>query len=242
MDHRTERHWGKTSALLVGVALAAFSVGVPSSSQAQTLFGKELKKDPNAPAPTPTPTPAPTPTPPPPTPTPTPTPTPPPPVVDPRFAAAEKMEAQDFGVAPQQYLQNGATHGPTPTTIPGGLVITTSALQTLIASGNPVITVDLLGSQALIEGTVGTYSVPLYGQGGSFNDYIQQDMAMSIPQVTGNNPQVPMVFYCQGPQCWLSYNAALRAVAAGHRGVLWYRGGLEAWRMANLPTVPNRGQ
>jgi rhodanese-related sulfurtransferase len=38
-----------------------------------------------------------------------------------------------------------------------------------------------------------------------------------------------VAFFCAGPRCWLSYNAALRAVRLGYRRVLWYRGGIEAW-------------
>ncbi len=43
-------------------------------------------------------------------------------------------------------------------------------------------------------------------------------------------------------ECWVSYNAALRAINAGYTNVLWYRGGIEAWKAAGLPTLaPGRG-
>jgi rhodanese-related sulfurtransferase len=38
-----------------------------------------------------------------------------------------------------------------------------------------------------------------------------------------------MVFFCANARCWLSYNAALRAVRLGYSGVRWYRGGIDAW-------------
>ena len=41
------------------------------------------------------------------------------------------------------------------------------------------------------------------------------------------------MFYCEGAQCWESYNAALRALDLGYSNVLWYRGGL---RRAGKPT------
>lgn len=44
-----------------------------------------------------------------------------------------------------------------------------------------------------------------------------------------------MVFYCASTMCWMSYNAALRARALGYLDVLWYRGGIEAWKAAGLP-------
>ncbi len=54
--------------------------------------------------------------------------------------------------------------------------------------------------------------------------------------MTGGNKNVPLVFYCQNTYCWMSYNAALRAIKMGFTQVLWYRGGIEAWQKAGLPT------
>jgi PQQ-dependent catabolism-associated CXXCW motif protein len=51
-----------------------------------------------------------------------------------------------------------------------------------------------------------------------------------LMQATRGRKDMPLVFYCQSPQCWMSYNAALRAINAGFTNVLWYRGGVEAWR------------
>jgi PQQ-dependent catabolism-associated CXXCW motif protein len=46
---------------------------------------------------------------------------------------------------------------------------------------------------------------------------------------------MPLVFFCVNSQCWLSYNASLRAAALGYTNVYWYRGGIESWRAAGLP-------
>ncbi len=45
----------------------------------------------------------------------------------------------------------------------------------------------------------------------------------------------PVVFYCQGRNCWLAVNAALRARKLGYAQAGWYRGGMESWKAANLP-------
>ena len=42
--------------------------------------------------------------------------------------------------------------------------------------------------------------------------------------------------YCLDAKCWLSYNAALRLDALGYENLYWYRGGIAAWKAANLPT------
>ena len=61
--------------------------------------------------------------------------------------ALARWERQDMGVAPPRGLHDGAPHGPTPTTIPGGQVITTKGLLPLLqgAAGMPVVVLDILG-------------------------------------------------------------------------------------------------
>ena len=50
--------------------------------------------------------------------------------------------------------------------------------------------------------------------------------------MTAGNLATPLVFYCLSTECWMSYNAALRAINMGFTNVLWYRGGIEAWKAA----------
>jgi PQQ-dependent catabolism-associated CXXCW motif protein len=144
-----------------------------------------------------------------------------------------QMERQDFGIAPTAQLHAGEMHGPTPTSIPGGQVITTKGLIELLRGGQvPVLTLDVLGGAEMIQGAV--YAVPA-AQSGSFDDQVQQQLGKFLAQATGGNKAHPIVLYCLSPQCWMSYNAALRAINLGYTNVLWYRGGIEAWKQARLP-------
>jgi len=152
----------------------------------------------------------------------------------PNFSQATQMEEQDFGVAPTAQLYTGPMHGPTPTKIPGGLVITTEALwMTLQQNGGQMLILDVLGGQM---GLPGAQNALPAAQPGSFNDQTQQEFGQYLAQMTGGNKATPLVLYCQNPQCWMSYNAALRAINMGYTQVLWYRGGIEAWQMAGLQT------
>jgi ABC-type phosphate/phosphonate transport system substrate-binding protein/rhodanese-related sulfurtransferase len=47
---------------------------------------------------------------------------------------------------------------------------------------------------------------------------------------------VPVVFACNGAECWKSYKAAALAHKAGHRQVYWFRGGFPEWSLAGMPT------
>jgi PQQ-dependent catabolism-associated CXXCW motif protein len=44
----------------------------------------------------------------------------------------------------------------------------------------------------------------------------------------------PIVFFCERA-CWMSWNAAKRALALGHRQVLWFPDGTDGWTEAGLP-------
>jgi PQQ-dependent catabolism-associated CXXCW motif protein len=150
-----------------------------------------------------------------------------------------QMEMQDFGVPASPQLHEGAMHGPTPTSLPGGQVITTLGLVELIQGRQtPYLLFDVLGGPETLPG-----AIPAAGaaQPGSFQDQVQQQMGQFLQQATQGNTQVPLIFYCQSTQCWMSYNAALRAVNLGYSNVLWYRGGIEAWKYAGGPTMPPGG-
>lgn len=61
-----------------------------------------------------------------------------------------------------------------------------------------------------------------------------QDDFGALAKVTDKDG--PVVFLCNGPECWKSYKASRAAVAAGYKAVYWFRGGMPAWREKNLPT------
>ena len=44
----------------------------------------------------------------------------------------------------------------------------------------------------------------------------------------------PLVFFCQR-NCWMSWNAAKRALSYGHSVVYWYPEGTDGWKDAGLP-------
>lgn len=149
-------------------------------------------------------------------------------------------ELQDFGVRAIKQLHNGPFHGPTPTSIPGGRVITTQQLSTMAQqnSGN-VLIFDVLGGPAKLPNAI---PAVLAAQPGSFNDNIQQQFSQYLKQASNNDVNKALVFYCQSVQCWMSYNAALRAINLGYRNVFWYRGGIEAWQRSGLQTASTQAQ
>lgn len=154
------------------------------------------------------------------------------PQIDPQIAA---IETRDFGVPPQSNLRNGQFHAPTPTSLPGGQVVTTQALAQAMQGGMPLVLIEVLGGS---YGLPNSYTAPALASPGSLNDGVQQQANQWLWQITGGDQSIAVVVYCSDPMCWLSYNAALRVQAAGYRNVFWYRGGIQAWQMAGLPMHP----
>lgn len=146
---------------------------------------------------------------------------------------ARAAEDDDFGVAAAADLRLAEVHAPTPREIPGARVILTRELQERLrgAPERRPLLFDVLGG-GNHESIPGAVWLPGAGRGESLGDALQARLARTLKSATRGDATRPMVFFCQGNHCWLSYNAALRAAALGYREVYWYRGGLEAWLAA----------
>lgn len=145
------------------------------------------------------------------------------------------FEMREFGVPATQQLRQGDFHAPTPTSLPGGYVATTEALANAMQSGQEFLLIDVLGADYSLPGAQIAQGM---ANPGSYQDRVQQQVAQWLGQLSRGDRSYPVVVYCSDPMCWLSYNASLRAIAAGYTNVYWYRGGMQAWRMSGLQLVP----
>ena len=136
---------------------------------------------------------------------------------------------------------------PVPATLKGATVLSTAALQRLIAERQPVL-VDVLPktrkpkdrdqAQLWLEPTrehlPGSAWLPNVGYGElthEFDGYFRTELA----RLTAGDPTRPVVFYCDA-NCWMSWNAARRAMAElGYKDVYWYPDGVQGWKKAGQP-------
>jgi PQQ-dependent catabolism-associated CXXCW motif protein len=57
----------------------------------------------------------------------------------------------------------------------------------------------------------------------------------NLDRLVGGDTARPVVFFCQS-DCWMSWNAARRAITEyGFGEVLWYPHGTDGWEAAGLP-------
>lgn len=143
-------------------------------------------------------------------------------------------EDKDWGVAPQDTVRKGSYHAPTPIALPGARVVTTHTLAQSLQGESKPVAVNVLTGQ-WVNAVPGSVWLSGAGQGSGFDDATQARLAKDLDGLTGGNKAKPVVFYCLSSECWLSYNAALRAQRLGYTDVGWYRGGIDSWKAAGLP-------
>ena len=142
-------------------------------------------------------------------------------------------ENTDWGVPPQSALAKVAG-ARTPTTIPGGKVLSTRQLADALRRKDRLIMLDAW-ADAAHETIPGAHRVWFAGNSGAFDDVSQAALSVVLKRFTGGDLSYPVVVFCTSSECWESYNAALRVAALGYRDIRWYRGGLTAWNAAHQP-------
>jgi len=55
-----------------------------------------------------------------------------------------------------------------------------------------------------------------------------------LERIAGGDKGRALIFYCRA-DCWMSWNAAKRALDWGYTGAQWYRDGTDGWEAAGLP-------
>ncbi len=137
-----------------------------------------------------------------------------------------------------------------PATLQGATVVTTASLARLIMTQHPVL-IDVLPSPAPPPDArpgfprlpvphtdiPGSVWLPDTGRG-SLSPALDATFKARLAALTGNNRARPIVFYCLS-RCWMSWNAARRAVLYGYTNVIWYPDGADGWQRSGRPTVVN---
>ena len=147
--------------------------------------------------------------------------------------ATSADELTNWDIPAQTHMQSNVGTR-TPVELPGAKRITT---QELLQIGSKSLLIDVLndsGNHVTIPGAVHVPGSGNYGNG-RFDGRLQLNLSNVLATLTQRNGEYPIVFFCEGAQCWESYNAALRAMQMGYRNVSWYRGGIASWKAANLP-------
>jgi PQQ-dependent catabolism-associated CXXCW motif protein len=141
----------------------------------------------------------------------------------------------------------GQYRAPTPPSLTGATTLDTRAAERLWREKNAVF-VDVMPHDPkpanLPAGTVWRErrrdnipgSVWLANVGyGVLSPEMELYFRLSLEEVTAGDQGRTLVFYCD-IDCWMSWNAAKRAMAYGYSNIAWYPDGTDGWEGAKLPT------
>ncbi len=121
----------------------------------------------------------------------------------------------------------------TPAALPGAKLITAAEAMKAIDAG--AIPIDARVANEYAEGHIkGAISVPYRERSAKTPDFDASKDQFDLSKLPGNKEAV-VVIYCNGPECWKSFKAAVAAIKGGYSNVNWYRLGFPDWKSRRLP-------
>jgi rhodanese-related sulfurtransferase len=121
----------------------------------------------------------------------------------------------------------------TPATLKGCTVVDAVKAKSLMDSGAQVI--DARVANEYVEAHIkGAKSVPYKEKSPKAVDFNSAEDNFDITKLPADK-NAPIIFYCNGPECWKSYKASVLAIRAGHKKVFWLRSGIPDWKAKGFP-------
>jgi PQQ-dependent catabolism-associated CXXCW motif protein len=167
------------------------------------------------------------------------------------LASAALAQPSSPGSAPPEpdEYRAGDYRAPTPSTLKGATVLTTEQAEALWRAGRAAF-VDVLPRPKrpanLPAGTLwhvpthasipGALWLPNVGFG-ALAPETEAYFEKGLEAATQGDRARPIVIFCQR-DCWMSWNAAKRAVRLGYASVAWFPDGTDGWGEAGLPLQP----
>ncbi|AEG92585.1 rhodanese-like domain-containing protein [Ramlibacter tataouinensis] len=140
-------------------------------------------------------------------------------------AALVPMAASDFDyVSTLGYF--------TPRSLPGATLLDAQGVKQLMEAG--AVFVDTRTEVEFKAGHIpGAKLVPYVEKSAKDADFKAADDQFDLAQLP-NDRGTPLIFSCNGAECWKSFKASHAALKAGYTRVHWFRGGFPEWRSAGL--------
>jgi len=164
------------------------------------------------------------------------------------LAWAEDAAHATVGVPEPENYRMSDYRAPVPSTLAGGTVIGIDDAVALHEAG--ALFVDVLPRaprpKGLPEDTIWRPeprenipgSIWLVDTGyGELAPVMERYFFDGLERATKGDKAAPVVFYCKR-DCWMSYNAAKRAIRDGYTSVSWYPEGTDGWAEAGRPLEP----
>ncbi|WP_246149163.1 PQQ-dependent catabolism-associated CXXCW motif protein [Skermanella pratensis] len=136
---------------------------------------------------------------------------------------------------------------PVPSHVPGAATVSLEEAEALHKAGT-VLFIDVMKvPRAAFPGVSGKWLVakphvaiagstwlPEVGEGRP-DPVVENYFRRNLERLTKGDAATGLLFYCV-TDCWMSWNAAKRALSWGYRRVYWFRDGIDVWQQFDLPT------
>jgi PQQ-dependent catabolism-associated CXXCW motif protein len=166
------------------------------------------------------------------------------------FAFMAPVSAQLGPPEPDDYRADNY-RAPVPETLKGARVLTTAEAEAIWRARSAAF-IDVLPHapkpQNLPAGTIwrdkprrnipGSIWLPDTGYGKlspATDDYLRR----GLDRTSAGNKAALLVIYCQA-DCWMSWNAAKRALSYGYTNVAWFPDGTDGWERGDLPLADSQ--
>jgi rhodanese-related sulfurtransferase len=140
-----------------------------------------------------------------------------------------------FVLAATAFLLTGNTaFAETPDSLKGATLVDAAKAKSLFDAGTKIIDARVANeyAESHIKGAI---SVPYKEKSAKAVDFdaSQDSIDLSILPADKNTP---LLFYCNGAECWKGYKASTAAIKAGYKTVYWFRLGIPEWKAKGYPT------
>lgn len=163
-------------------------------------------------------------------------------------SVASAIAKADSNFDPDTGLRIHHYTDPVPDTVPGGIVLDTSAVVALL-NREPVVLLDVISINDVrydeLDGSwpnpparehiEGSLWLPNVGYGKPSDDMLQY-LLKQTEAATNNNKDHAVLVYCVS-DCWMGWNAVQHLAGAGYRRVYWYPDGTDGWQASGFSLV-----
>jgi PQQ-dependent catabolism-associated CXXCW motif protein len=157
--------------------------------------------------------------------------------------------ARSAGVDEPTDYKHDDYRSPVPETLAGGTVVSTDQAHEIWERGATIF-IDVLPlppkPDNLPKGTIwrqkkrddipGSVWLPNVGYG-RLHPAMDQWYRDHLERLTGGDKTKPVLIYCL-IDCWMSWNAAKRALEYGYSNIFWYPDGTDGWTFESLAVEP----
>ncbi len=122
----------------------------------------------------------------------------------------------------------------TPTSEKGIVVVDPMKAKSLMDGGVPIF--DVRVANEYVEAHIkGAKSIPYKERSAKAVGFDASVDSFDLTKLPADKA-APIIFYCNGVECWKSYKASVMSVKAGYKKIYWLRTGIPDWISKGLPT------